>query len=268
MKVQVKLFLLSLQFLLSVTFVCGQCSNDSFKELNNSTLWKLNFEDSGTTDWENKWFLDGLKAVVSNSENGMEFKAGPTIFDDSCHAVLWTKKSFKGDIKIEYDYTRTDKETKQVNIIYIQACGIGKNPYKKDIAQWSNLRTIPAMKTYFNNMNALHISYAAFGQQNNNINKDYIRIRKYPRKANQDFNKSTEISPAYFNTGLFKTDKTYKITIIKANNKLYFKVLGDNTSELFFWNLNESQSVQFGRVGLRHMYTRSARYHNFRIFTK
>ena len=86
--------------------------------------------------------------------------------------VLWTKQSFKGDLKIEYDYTRLDNETRCVNILYIQATGSGEEPYVKDITEWNELRRVPAMKMYFDHMHAYHISYAAW-------RGDYIRGRRY-----------------------------------------------------------------------------------------
>ena len=44
-----------------------------------------------------------------------------------------------GDVKIEYDYTRTDHETRCVNILYIQATGDEEDVYEKDISKWSTL---------------------------------------------------------------------------------------------------------------------------------
>ena len=49
--------------------------------------------------------------------------AGETFMDHSSHAVLWTKKSFKGNIQIDYDYTRLDETKKCVKIIYFYAKG-------------------------------------------------------------------------------------------------------------------------------------------------
>ena len=82
-----------------------------------------------------------------------------------------------GDLKIEYDYTRTDNETRCVNILYIQATGSGKGPYALDISDWNELRKVPAMATYFNHMHAYHISYAAFPNSGEN------RVSKVTRAA-------------------------------------------------------------------------------------
>ena len=50
-------------------------------------------------------------------------QAGPVPRENASHAVLWTKQSFAGDVKIEYEYTRTDDANQYVNILYIQATG-------------------------------------------------------------------------------------------------------------------------------------------------
>ena len=60
-------------------------------------------------NWTDNWFLDGKYATVENSEDGMSF------FSRDRRLVMMLimlycgqKDSFKGDIKIEYDYIRTD----------------------------------------------------------------------------------------------------------------------------------------------------------------
>lgn len=237
-----------------------------FIKANESPLWKLMFSDDGTKDWQKKWFVDGYRATICNSEDGMLFSAGSVDGDPACHSVLWTKKSFKGDIKITYDYTRTDARNKWVNIIYIQATGIDKGEYGKDIWKWRNLRTIPYMRTYFNNMKALHISYAAYGDKLDS-GPDYIRLRKYPVQPGANFSESTEIPPSFFDTELFEPGKTYKITVIKRGDKLYFQVDGGGHNNLYKWNISNATDIKEGRIGLRHMFTRSALYKNFKVFT-
>lgn len=237
-----------------------------FDSLNQTKNWNLKFEDDGSGNWQSKWFLDGLRAEVKNIKEGMLFSAGPVEGDDACHGVLWTNDSFSGDVKIEYQYTRTDTKTEWVNILYIQASGV--SPYAKDIYQWNSLRKIPYMRSYFMNMEALHISYAAYGKNNLDSYNDYIRARKYPNLPGQNFSSTTEILPASFKTGLFLPGETYKITVIKTGERLYFKVEGKGESKLFSWQLQESQTVQEGRIGLRHMYARSALYKDFEIYTK
>jgi len=250
--------LLILFFCISIN--AQKSDKKEFDILNKSKQWKLEFQDKGTKNWQSKWFLDGLQASVINTKAGMLFNAGTQSAADTDHAVLWTQKSFKGNIKIEYNFTRKDSATKWAVILYLQATGTGKIPYAEDISKWNYLREIPAMKTYFNNMKALHISYASFDNNNADKTKDYIRVRQYPVIPGQNFNTTTEIPNPFFETGLFKTGENYKITVIKTNEKLYFEVTGKNGATLFSWNLKNQPSLLEGRIGLRQMATRSALY--------
>jgi hypothetical protein len=68
----------------------------------------------------------------------MVLTAGPEFGNDAHHMVLWTKSSFEGDLRIDFDYTRLDRETRCVNILYIQATGSGKGPYQEDIMKWND----------------------------------------------------------------------------------------------------------------------------------
>lgn len=201
----------------------------------NQGSWKEVFTDTGTADWKEKWFLDGEIGKVSTNSEGMTLSAGPEFKNDSHHMVLWTKQNFVGDLKIEYDFTRLDKENRCVNILYIQATGSGKEEYHKDIAEWTHLRRIPSMRTYYANMNVYHVSYAAFGESNN-TNNSYIRGRRYlPDHGKLE---GTELKPDYFSESLFATGVKHHMTFIKKDRA--------------------DSSGQF---------TRSGRYGNFRIST-
>lgn len=236
-----------------------------YNALNESERWELQLSDNGTGNWQNNWFLDGEIAKVENTEKGMHLQAGPEFGNDAHHMVLWTKQSFQGDVKIEFDYTRTDNETRAVNILYIQATGKGEGDFVKDISEWNHLRKIPSMRTYFNNMQTLHISFAAF--PNDEETQDYVRIRRYPVTADNNF-RELEVEPTYFDTGFFKSGETYQITVIKTNGRLFFKVIGKEDSKLYSWNTGHLPPLKEGRIGLRHMYTRSAIYSNFKIYEK
>ena len=176
--------------------------------------WRLSFEDSGTSGrWEDKWFLDGQKASINYTNDGIDFKAGIVINDNASHAVLWTKKLFSGDVKIDYDFTRKDTTTNDaVVIIYILAEGIGEPPYSKDIYSWKDLRLIPFMHIYWWGMNSIHVSYAT-----RSIEKDpYIRVRRYPVQSGSVTFKQTEVSPSFNSENLFKTDVCYHLTFIST----------------------------------------------------
>lgn len=228
--------------------------------------WQLSFSDSGDGDWKQHWFADGKQNTISNDAKGMTFNSGDTEWDPAHHGVLWTKPIFEGDVKISYQYTRHDTEHKWVNILYIQASGVGEGEYAEDIQQWQEMRQVPMMKTYFNHMNALHISYAAYGKEDKGITEDYVRARRYPVKPGQVFRTDTAITGDYFNTGLFVPGNTYQITVIKKQHDLYMKIEGDNLTKLFKWDTSQFPLVNKGRIGLRHMWRKSVTYKNFKVY--
>ena len=263
---QYQLKLLCRVVLIFNTFFCLAQERDFvFEEIHKSNKWQLTFQHDCKKDWKKNWFLDGLKATVKNTKKGMYFAAGQEILNDAHHAVLWTKASFTGDIKIEYDYTRTDTDNRWVNILYIQATGNDEGEYVSDISKWNKLREIPAMKTYFENMNALHISYAAFGNEGDGTY--YVGARRYPKPKNKSFD-VTKIAPSYDQQGYFKTGQTYHITVIKSGHQLFFKKDSVDGVELFHWDISNIKPINEGRIGLRHMYSRSSIYKNFKIFCK
>ncbi len=240
-----------------------------FEQLNHSNNWILSFEDTGTERWKSNWFVDGLGTNIHNTRNGMVFSIDKTNGkENGSKAVLWTKKSFEGSVKIEYDYTRTDARSGWVNILYIQATGADKRPYSRDITKWNSLRLISSMRSYFNYMNAYQISYTAVKGDNTHPDNDYVRLRKYPILSDQSFLKETKIPSASYHSGLFKSGVKYHITAIKTKDQIFFQVLGDSSKKIFCWNLENETSMGEGRIGLRHINTRSARYKNFKVYVK
>lgn len=224
--------------------------------------WREVFFDSGTGDWKERWFLDGEVGTVENGLEWMTLKAGPEPGNDAHHMVLWTKQSFEGDLKIEYEYTRLDEQTKFVNILYIQATGNGIGPYAKDIAAWNELRRVPAMRMYYNYMNTYHISYAAF--PNNEDTTSYIRARRY--KGDESGIQGSELKPDYFPEDLFKPGVPHRITVVKREREINLRV--ENAEQVLYCRMTNPDlpAITEGRIGLRHMFTRSARYKNFRVY--
>jgi hypothetical protein len=226
--------------------------------------WQEVFSDACTGDWKEQWFCDGEIGTVETSTNGMQLTAGPQFGNDAHHMVLWTKASFAGDLKIDFEYTRLDTEMRGVNILYIQATGSGAGPYVKDIAEWNNLRRVPAMKMYFDHMNAVHISYAAFPVVNDDPENDYIRGRRYVPETGTGL-AGTDYSPDYFPDGLFSAGVPHYISVIKKGQELFMRI--KTPEQMYFCHMTNTNfpSVTEGRIGLRHMYTRSALYKNIRI---
>lgn len=220
--------------------------------------WETVFSDDGTKDWSTNWLLDGKIGYVENSSHGMGLFSGPIEKNSAHDVVLWTRQSFSGDIMIEYDYTRIDDRNRSVNIIYIQATGSGEEQFPKNIFEWNQLREIPAMGVYYNNMNTLHISYAAFTPDG-----DYIRARRYRPDLKQKM-EGTELG-ATFNTGLFDKDVKHHITIIKKGYDLFMKVSNNEKSILYKWNYRDHPEIIEGPVGLRHKCVSASVYQNFVI---
>ena len=222
--------------------------------------WREVFYDPCSGDWQKQWFLDGEIGRVECGEDGMRLIAGPEFKNDAHHMVLWTKESFDGDLKIEFDYTRLDDATRGVNILYIQATGSGEAPYVKDIAEWIELRRVPAMSMYFDHMHTYHLSYAAFPWDDS---APYIRGRRYmPGATGLD---GTDMVPDVFPKGLFEPGVPHKVTVIKRGREL-LGVISNSEQELPFHMVNRARPpVTEGRVGFRHMFTRSACYKNIRI---
>ncbi len=237
------------------------CSEQTLFENASTGSWRETFSDSCTGDWKQQWILDGEVGKVSNGPEGMELTAGPEFLNDAHHMVLWTKDVFEGNLKIEYDYTRLDSKTNCVNILYIQATGSGEAPFVEDITEWSELRRVPAMRMYFDHMNTYHISYAAF--PNNEDTTQYIRARRY--MPNATGLEGSDLEPDYFPEGLFKTGVPHKITVIKRDREILMRI--QNTEQDYYCRMTNPTlpTVEAGRIGLRHMFTRSASYKNFRI---
>ncbi|MBC2604403.1 hypothetical protein [Puniceicoccus vermicola] len=228
--------------------------------------WTEVMRFSGREPWQDHWFLDGHKATLKNLPNGLFYSAGPIARDNASHAVLWTQQSFQGDLKLEFDYTRMDTVDHYVNLIYLFATGTGEAPYVEDISQWNDLRQIPYMKMYFDHMNLLHISFAAFDNDPEATKESaYIRARRYPRSlAGGDFSKM-EIEPDYSAVGLFEPGITHHITVIKRGEELLMQVQNPTESRFFRWDLSQTPNLNEGRIGLRHMNQRAAIYRNISI---
>lgn len=227
--------------------------------------WTLLLDDPGTENWKDKWFVDGERADIRNTSRGMVFSAGPVPHDSGCHAVLWTKNTFSGNVKFECSYTRLDTATRFVNILYLQATGSEVGPYDEHIRTWADRRLVPYMRTYFENMDLLHLSYAAF-ENNDDKDEDYVRVRRYPVVNGKSF-VDTQLEPDYSTTGLFRPGVPYDLTVIKTNEDLYFEVTGTNAHRVFHWDISSLSPLRPGPIGIRHMGTRSALYHEIRIST-
>ena len=237
---------------------------DRFEALRDSRTWNMELSDAGDGDWHDHWLLDGKEATIHNAPDGMTFAAGPKQHDSS-HAVLWTKQRFAGDMRVCFTMTRLDEINRFVNILYFQAKGLGTVESPLDIHSWGDQRTIPAMATYFKGMDLLHMSYAAFGNDNDEAD-DYIRIRRYPVTPERSFDE-IEVEPTIFNTGLFLTGISYEMEVIKTGTDLALRVTGPEQELYQHWDISSVAPVNDGPLGIRHMHKKVTRYKDIRVYT-
>ena len=256
--------------LCNTAFCNAENKIDSLFNASLQKVWKEVFNDDFTDDWNKQWFKDGEKSTLQITPDGLKYCTGkvavdaPQKFKDLNHEVLWTKKKFSGDIRIEYDYTRLDTSTHFASMIYLFAEGSGVGPYKKEITQWNELRKIPKMNIYFNHMNLYHISYASFGIGADR--REYIRARRYMPEKNGLT--GTIMENEYFETGFFYTGEKHHITIVREGKYLFMRVSNKEKSCLYNWDTSQFPPVKSGHIGLRLMCSRAALINNFQIFTK
>jgi hypothetical protein len=227
--------------------------------------WNKVFDDPGTGDWRQAWVLDGLKGSVRNTPAGMILKSGPTYMEDASHLVLWTKASFTGDVRVEYDFTRLDTNLVDpaVCILYLQATGLGTPPYAENVIEWKDLRQVPAMSTYFKYMNCYHISYSTTGGRDFN----YVRARRYPQRGGT-FDADTRVQPSFDQVDLFHAGETWRLQFQKEGRHLSFAAtLGKDRHE-WVWDATNHPPILKGNIGLRQMWTRESRIANFAVYEK
>ncbi len=248
------------------------------------------FEDSLTGDWQENWFIEGDNATLTSGDLGLFFAAGTYDYPDpenrtpeqnetmsEHHAVLWTQQEFAGDLIISYECTRLDQSPFGVNIIYIQAQGIGTDEYPKDIYLTRESRRVAGMGKYYTYMNALHISYNV----GNFETPSYIRARRYPKNDPIGLRWGmTKISPDYDDEGAkMLPGQTYIIEVEKTATTMIFRTFDQETLQLLnecTWDISsnnlhelmEPKVIEEGRIGLRQMSTKQNIYKNFKVLRR
>ncbi|MCB9247655.1 MAG: DUF1961 family protein [Ignavibacteriales bacterium] len=119
------------------------------------------------------------------------------------------------------------------------------------------------MSQYYNHMNTYHISYAAYSFDKDE--PEYIRARRYMPETGQGL-EGTALTPEYENDGFFDTGVKHHITIIKQGDNLYMKVSNTAQTKYYWFDTGNFPPLKSGRIGLRQMWTRAARYANFIIY--
>lgn len=228
-----------------------------------SLPWTVAFEDDLTGGFGADWLVDGRLATFTSTPAGTEVACAPLVGNDSAHTVLWARERFTGPIKVEWSFTRLDDSpAESVCIVYLHATGSGEGPYTADITAWAERRRVPAMKAYFDRMNAYHISYAVTSPGTEG--GDYVRARRYLPLAGRGL-AGTALSPEYDHVGWFRRGVTYRMTVILYEGTLYMQATNGDDRRLFWFDTTTAPPLDEGYVGLRQMFARESRYADFRV---
>lgn len=218
------------------------------------------FEDPMIRDWQENWFLDGKNAVLEHRDGGLAFLTTESGVDknvdraafDAPHAVLWTRQEFEGDIRVSYTYTKLPGCGWQ-KLIYVQAQGIGEEPYVPDIHAWRDLREVASMSKYFNYMNLIALSL-----------RDEVRCKRYPWN---DVLRNQELESEYLPRAEIKTmpiGRAFHVVVEKRSRSILLRITDAESGELaadHTWDLadekvlnnRDPKLVEKGRIGIRQM---------------
>lgn len=217
------------------------------------------FEDSMAENWQAKWFLDGEKATLEHRDGGLAFLTEESGIDkrvdrepfDSQHAVLWTRESFAGPIRITYKYTRLPGCTWQ-KLIYIQAQGVGEGPFDEDIHAWKDRREVAVMSEYFNHMDLIGLSL-----------RNEVRCKRYPWNDLAGNDLEDEFLPRANHDG-WPIGHELDVVLEKRKESLLLRITDTVTGETVVdhtWDLTDARVlekrdpkyVEAGRIGIRQM---------------
>jgi len=220
---------------------------------------KVLFEDPMTENWQENWFVDGKRALLEHRDRGLAFVTTASEVDkqvdraafDAQHAVLWTRQTFDGDIRISYSYTKLPECSWQ-KLIYVQAQGIGQEPYVEDIHAWRDLREVAVMSQYFNTMNLVALSL-----------RDEVRCKRYPWNDMEGKTLESEFLPRAENKGL-PEGRELHVLVEKRKTSILLRIQDVETGEHVVdhtWDLTdenvlegrEPKFVEKGRIGIRLM---------------
>lgn len=224
--------------------------------------WTTRFHEPGDEAWRERWLLDGELATVVAADGALDLASGPVAAGDAGHCVLWTRPSFAGDLRVSYRFTRLDANLDHVSVCILYLLASGVPPKPADIAAWSDERRVPRMHLYFDHMQCLHVSYACTGGPD----QRYVRARRYPSRGN--FDADTRVLPSYEDLDLFLPGEEWDCAFILADGRLEFTARRERQEHRFAWDLAALPALPAGRIGLRQMRGRTARYRDLRVATR
>jgi hypothetical protein len=236
-----------------------------------TALEAILFEDPMAANWQENWFLDGENALLEHRDGGLAFITEYKVDKnedrdgfDAQHAVLWTRQEFDGDIRITYTYTKLPDCSWQ-KLIYVQAQGIGEEPYVEDIYAWKDLRKVSVMSEYFDHMNLIGLSL-----------RNEVRCRRYPWS---DVKRNVQLDNEFLPRAQCEKmpiGREYHVVVEKRKKSIWLRITDAETGEVAVdqtWDLTDKkvlknrnpEYIEKGRIGLRHMGGFKAVYRDFKV---
>ncbi len=226
--------------------------------------WIPALVDGGTDRWADRWLLSGdpdRGITVTNGPEGMTLRAGDGTDPRKDHAVLWTRAIFSGDVRIEYDYVVLDRyptpigEGGYCSAVLIHSRVASSAPLPADIGNWSSEQrnsdtSGPALNAV---IDGLQLNYAFVGDPRGNP----FRLRSNP---------GYRLVGESAGVPVFEVGTEYHLVIEKVATTVSIAAnppTGLSVSHSFA--SPEIGQHLYGRIGLRNMNHREARYRNIRI---
>jgi hypothetical protein len=226
--------------------------------------WREAFVADHKRDWRAEWFLFGDPSrgiTVSNSAAGLTLRAGDGSDPRRDHAVLWSKRTFTGDVRIEYDVTVLDGyASPPPKISYCSALLVhaqGATNYPSDLAAWTAAQANADTSGNFVNTNTrgLQLNYAFVGD----VRGNRLRLRVNPGYA---------LAGQSDITTLFRQGQTCHVSATKAGALLTVHVTDGKATFSHTFTDAGLAAHGSGRIGLRNMNRREARYANLRVYER
>ena len=227
--------------------------------------WVLKFSDTTTTPGAavTKYFKDGSVGTVSYTAGGLDINApnrvgGPT--------VVWTKTSFSGDIKVEFDYKRLDIPrvgVSEASLLVLNGwglttvCQVDHTVHPLDIRTWA--RPVAPYAFY---------QYCMTNQTVGFDTLDGGTIQRTTVRQNPGYHDMATIIRPMLQSGVY-----YRVTATRIGNTLTAVVKRGTTAvasvtAILNPSLPGSQVSRLGYVGFRQINGRHAAYRNIKISTR
>jgi hypothetical protein len=209
--------------------------------------WELIYENATGQGWSELWVQDG-PSTVRAEQGGLLFHA-----DARQHDVLWFRPVIEGDLRIEYDFLPYESPGGTA-ILFIQATGDGQGVYEEDILAWRQERSGGEYALYKDHMNYASVSYTN--------PQDEVRFRQGP---GFDLLERYEGAQEIFERG-----SMHGIVTTKVGRQVTFQVSNHNAgkSRTYRASLSRRPAVTTGRIGLRLMNGRKARFSDFNVYMR